>query len=241
MKLLKILIISLALFFFQNCFEIIHYIKKNSDNSLTMQWVFSIATPLTKGDNKKENFGDKIKTSESDAKSKLSGIVENLKTEAFSNEMETGVKISFHVKDIKKLNKATEAETNEPFPLVPKFIQEKNQMILSFKPENKEKKAAKDNAPKEKNSPAKDESMPQDAPPGDDPMMTQIVGQVMSSASYKLMLQGFEVKSVYVIGKKSTKKINLDKMDLGQTTLIKIPFMTLLTMEPEGYDVVVQY
>ncbi|HNF16707.1 MAG TPA: hypothetical protein PK453_23840, partial [Leptospiraceae bacterium] len=135
---------------------------------------------------------------------------------------------------------------DEGFPIAPKYDTVKNQLVFNFLPDKKQREANRAKAESEnkdtssKDAPAKDENAP---PMGGEEGMEQIVGQIMSSATYNLILGGgFVPKKAMVIGKnkKDKTQTELEIMKLGdQTSLIRIPFFSLLLKEKEGYDVII--
>lgn len=257
---IRLLTSFLFLFLFTGCFEIIHYLQKNPDQTISVVWNFSISSSLAKGGSnpfggkeaaegaKSDSLMDRMKNSEKEITGKFAKFTEDMKFQSYEGEYESGIKMSFKIKDLKGFNKASELD--EGFPIAPKYDTVKNQLVFNFLPDKKQREANKAKAEAEKKDSAAKDSSAKDAPAKDEnapPMgeegMEQIVGQIMSSASYNLILGGgFTPKKVMVVGKnkKDRTQTELDIMKLGdQTSLIRIPFFSLLLKEKEGYDVII--
>ncbi|MCB1178875.1 MAG: hypothetical protein KDK36_14920 [Leptospiraceae bacterium] len=255
-KLLTIVIVAL---FFQNCFEILHYIDKNQDGSLNIKWMFSISSAFDKKGNDAgppaksgKNLGNRIKSSEEEIKEKMKNAVEDFKYETIENEYEVGVRMSFKVKDPSK-TLAVE-EFDEGFPIIPLWKKDKNQLIFKFREDKKKKEKSKSKKVKsKKNENSKDEESDSDEEENEseeedvdeqkkanDPTQ-KIVSMIMSSANYKIMLgDGINPKKVYLMGQTSKKKVDLEVIKFGELSMVKIPFMSLLSDEKDGFDLILQ-
>ncbi len=218
-----------------NCFEVVHYIQKLENDTFRIQWSFAISSAFTKQDPNqptppKENLKDKIKNSETELNEKLKEYVNNFQYSIIENEYETGIRISF---DIKNLNNVPKIDglAEEGLPMIPRWRRDKNQLIFQFS-----------NKDKNQNTDSKTESTENEQIKSEDGDPTQkIVSMIMSSATYRLILgNNLSPKKIFVQSM-STKKIqNLEAIDYGGQTHIRIPFMSLLNEDKKGFFLVVQ-
>lgn len=249
------LLIPFFLIFFTGCFEIIHSLQKNKDNSVDVFWVFSISSNFTKDKDGDAGpplpgggINQKISNSETEIQEKLKDYVQDLKVQSFENEYEVGIKISYKIKDLKKITKSLGLD--EGFPIAPRFT-EKNELVFSFLPDKEKREKMKKK--KKKSKPVKEDENPRDNPESDEdeseepemnenPQMEKMLSSIMSSASYMIFLGGeFSPKSSYVLAKKSKKKYPLELLKIGDQTMLKIPYFSLLMEEKEGYEVIVTF
>lgn len=246
--LIKSFIISVS-FLFLGCFEIFHYLEKSAGNSVKVVWSFSISSDFSDSNKqlalpgqKQEKLDERISKSEKEIEEKLKGIVRDLKVSEIENEFEKGIKIEYLIKDIQKARPLTDSE--EGFPLIPSFEKDNNQLIFTFLPadhKNENKPAPKeDHIYPKKDADDRFEEI-SDRENNMDPGFEKIATQIMSLATYKLMLgKGFVPKRVTVRGKTSGESHELPFTKLGDIYMIKIPFMSFLLKEKAGFDLVVQ-
>lgn len=242
-------LLLLAFLSFQGCFEITHYVQKEADGGMKIQWMFSISSAFTKkedstafpppvpGSKGESGLKEKIKSSEKDLKEKLKGIVEDFQYKAIENEYETGLRIQFKVKDQSKISKV-DGVLDEGFPLVPNWKEDKKQLLFRFN--NKEK--SKTNPPKTKDKESEgEESEAEVEESGQEDPTKKIMNMIMSSASYRIILgNSYQPKKVYIQGMASKKKLDLEFTSIGEQTHIRVPFMTLLMEDADGFLLIIQ-
>jgi hypothetical protein len=244
-KIINQLIIFILLLSLGNCFEIIHSIQKNKDNTIDVFWIFSISSNLAKDPSNPTNPSDqitkKIENSEQEIIEKLGKSIEKLTISNFENEHEVGVKISYSIKDIKLLR--TNKEFDEGLPIAPRFTKN-NEMVFNFLPDKeKREKLSKENQNNKKpDSNDPDMNTEESQMFNDSNQMEKIMGTILSSASYMIFLGGeFNPKTAHISSKVTKKKTQLSIIKIGDQSLIKIPFISLLMTEKEGFEVIVKY
>ncbi len=224
----------------QGCFEIVHYVDKNSDGTMKVQWMFSISTAFSKEKGASpggDNLGDRLKSSEQEMKTKMKDIADDIEFKSIETEYESGVRMSFTIKDPQKAAKVEGFD--EGLPILPLWNESKKQ--LTFKFTNKDKLPAK-KVPSKKSNPNDPESSDESSSEGgmEDPTQ-KIVTMIMSSASYKIILgSNFKPKKVQMYGLSSKKKMDLEIVNFGAVSMIKIPFASILMEETEGFTINVQ-
>ena len=242
--------VFLFIFFtFEGCFEIVHYLDWKQDGSVESSWSFSISSALLNdkslpgGGAAKENIPEKFKNSQDEVKGKIGQYVKDLKFQETKDEFEYGFEIQYTIKDLKQLPDKLMVE--DGYPLLPRYSQKRNSLIFTFMPKDKNGKNAEDttllhpiNDVKTPAPPSPEEDNQQVDPFGGG--MEKILSQVMSSASYKIVLGG-EFKpvmaKVHSLNSEKTYELRIQKM--GSLRLVKVPFMTLFLKEKKGFHVVV--
>lgn len=237
-KLINFLAFLILAFLFQNCFEIVHYVDKNSDGSLRIQWMFSISSAFSK-EKGGQDLGDRIKSSEQEMKEKMKNIAEDVEFQSVENDYETGVRMNFTIKDPSKTAKVEGMD--EGLPILPIWNEAKKQLVFKFT--NKDKVPAK-KLPAKKTKKADDgvatEEESSESGGAEDPTQ-KIVTMIMSSASYKIVLgANLKPKKVQMLGLSSKKKVDLEIINLGSISMVKIPFASILMEETEGFTITVQ-
>ncbi|MCX7997648.1 MAG: hypothetical protein N3A69_01685 [Leptospiraceae bacterium] len=228
----------LFVFIFSNCFEIVHYVQKLENDKFQIQWSFTISSAFTKQDPNqpappKENLKEKLKSSEAEFNQKLKGYVDSLSYNMIDTEYETGVKVSFNIKDINQVPKMEKLD-EEGLPMLPRWRKDKNQLIFRFL--NKDKSQEQENVTSSE-SPEEGQVKPEES---GDPTQ-KIVSMIMSSATYRLILgNNLYPRKVFVQGMSNKKTHYLETTDYGGQTHIRIPFMTLLNEDKKGFFLVVQ-
>jgi hypothetical protein len=223
----------------QGCFEIVHYVDKNSDGTMKVQWMFSISTAFSKekgagvgGD----NLGDRIKSSEEEMKNKMKDIADDIEFKSIETEYESGVRMSFTVKDPQKASKVEGFD--EGLPILPLWNETKKQ--LTFKFTNKDKMLAK-KLPAKKSKNDDSDSTEESSESGKEDPTQKIVTMIMSSASYKIVLgSNFKPKKVQMHGLSSKKTMDLEIIHFGSVSMIKVPFASILMEETEGFSIIVK-
>lgn len=233
----KLSMLFLAIIF-SNCFEVVHYVQKLEGDKFQIQWSFSISSAFTKHNSDqslspKENLKDKLKNSETELNEKLKGYVSNFKYSMIDNEYETGVRMSFDVKDLNNLPKI-EGLDEEGLPMIPRWRRDKNQLVFRFL--NKENKNVKETdssseTPDEGGGKADDLSDP----------TQKLVNMIMSSATYRLILgNNLYPKKIFVQGISNKQTQYLESSDYGGQTHVRIPFVSLLNSDKKGFFLIVQ-
>lgn len=245
-KFLNIAVVLIVGFLFSGCFEIIHYLEKKPDNTIHVRWMFSISSALTKDDmgggGGNDDINSKMKNSAEEFQQKMKGKVSDVEMKEITTAYETGWDISYTIKDLQTITEVP--DMNEGMPMVPKYNAKKNLLIFKFidakkKKENDstKKEDANDKEPKDKKA-----DNPKDKK-ADNPMqgMEDFAGKIMSSASYKIILSdSLAPKKVVILGQTTKKKIEITPIKLGNQHIIKIPFMSLLMEEKDGFAVAIQ-
>lgn len=156
-KFINIFLISILSFLFQGCFEVIHFMQKNSDGTISVFWNFSISSALASDDSmpgvkqdKKESIQDRLKASESESQKKLKDIVQDLDIKTYTNEYEVGFSIKFNLKELGVLSK--NLKFDEGFPLLPRYDSEKKILVFNFLPDKEKQKKIKQIKSKKKKS-----------------------------------------------------------------------------------------
>lgn len=270
-RLFRLFIIVLVSSFFSGCFEIVHYLDRDADNQLKVSWRFSLSNALSKGNgqgNKKAQLLQKLKQSKKELEKKFKGLVSKMEVHQTSDEFEMGIEVELGIKDMTKI--PANSSLNEGFPLVPTYNRSLNQLTFIFLPSNKKKNqlqtlkqdnfylaqftddltddSEEDGGDKQQINPP---SPPSQSPKQSNPQhksfenmakgMQGMVAQIMSSASYKIMLgEGFMVESVHLEGITSGEEYKIGYKKYGSLTMIRIPYMSLLLKEKKGFQLMVQ-
>jgi len=214
-----------------SCFDIVHYIQQENNGSLKVKWIFSISSAfnINPADPNQPSLKQKINTGEQELKNKLKEIVEEFQYKLIENEYEIGVQLEFTVKDLSKV-KQIDKVFEEGFPVLPIWKAKKKQLVFQFRNKDNSLTPTKEELSENSENPSQEE----------DPSK-KIAKMIMSSASYRVVLgNNFIPKKVFIENPNSNKKQNLDFIQVGDQTHIRVPFMSLLMENEKGFDLIVQ-
>lgn len=248
MKYLKPVLASVLLFSFTGCFQITHFLDLKDNGSLEVQWSFRFSKSLD--EMKKDESGgisSEMEKGTQDLPQSLGGLVRDLKMEKFTNDFDSGVRLSFTVPDYAKIDYSKLKE--EEFPILPRFDARKKEIVFHFSPLKKEGKEEKEQKPaKQERQPAKREGgeempeNPEETPPpensGDE--MGKKLGQLfLSSVRYQIIL-GKNLRPASVVVKRAAEEKKVDAQGIGEQTLIDLPLFALLGEKEQPFDLVVR-
>jgi len=181
------------------------------------------------GDN--NQITQKIENADTEIKDKLKGLVTNVKYTKIEDEYLFGMELSF---DAKK--GANPKELDDDFTLLPLYNAADKTLSFRFKPSKKEEEK------KPAEEPAKSDKDP-NANPGQEPspekQQEEIMNLILSSARYQIVLSGFNVTKASIKGIDSTNTHNIQVIQVGSQYIIDVPYMSILSKEKKGFDVVV--
>lgn len=218
-----------------NCFQILHYLRMNSDGTMSVTWRFSMASAMRKQmSEKKEGPG---KTS-SDVAGNItrsifdkSGALEELlkahgsgvSVRLVESEYDVTQEVSFSAKA------GAPVPDHDGLPIFPKYNAKTKELVFDFikmAEKNKKKKEAKEgeDAKAEKKN----------------PQAEKVAALFLSTARYQVVLDGMSVKNAFVVNAKSGKKVRIQPSPLGGLTLIDFPFLSALSMEEDGFQLIIE-
>lgn len=238
----RIALIILPVLLLTQCFQITQILDLKDDGSMDVRWLFRFSKSLDQaqqgqqgGEKKGQSLGDMVEKEKKELPDSLKGLVKNLNIRKIESEYDSGMEISFMVPDYARF--PFDKIKKEEFPLIPRYLPDKKQIVFHFepmkKPEDKKKSAAGGSAEKK-------EAGPDGTPAGDqsmDQMGKQISQLFLSSVRYQIFL----CKKIYpdkVIIKKGKEEKKVDLMRIGDLTLIDLPLFAMFGDKEEPFDMV---
>ena len=229
---------------FTGCFQITHFLDLKDNGSLDVQWSFRFSKALD--EMKKDESGgisSEMEKGTKDLPQSFEGIVRDLKMDKFTNEFDSGVRLSFNVPDFAKVDFSKLKE--EEFPILPRYDARKKELVFHFSPLKKDEK--KEEKEKKPESPAKAEPRgegeePEETPAADNSadQMGNKLGQLfLSSVRYQIIL-GKNLRASSVVVKKGTEEKKVEAQALGEHTLIDLPLFALLGEKEQPFDLIVR-
>jgi hypothetical protein len=248
MKYLKIAAASFLLLTFTGCFQITHFLDLKDNGALDVQWSFRFSKALD--EMKKDESGgisSEMEKGTKDLPQSFGGLVRDLKMDKFTNEFDSGVRLSFTVPDFAKVDYSKLKE--EEFPILPRFDARKKELIFHFSPLKKdgENEAKKEEKPEKRETPpppgdGEDPSMPDSEQANNnsaDDMGKKLGQMFLSSVRYQIIL-GKNLRAGSVVVKKGAEEIKVEAQALGEHTLIDLPLFALLGEKEQPFDLIVR-
>jgi len=248
MKQLKPLLAACLLFSFTGCFQITHFLDLKDNGTLEVQWSFRFSKSLD--EMKKDESGgisSEMEKGTQDLPQSLGGLVRDLKMDKFSNEFDSGVRLSFVVPDYARIDYSKLKE--EEFPILPRFDARKKELIFHFSPLKKDDKDKEEKPVKQERQPAKREggeempANPEETPTPSDTSgdeMGKKLGQLfLSSVRYQIIL-GKNLRPASVVVKRAAEEKKVEAQAIGEQTLIDLPLFALLGDKEQPFDLVVR-
>lgn len=246
MKYLKFAVASFLLLTFTGCFQITHFLDLKDNGALDVQWSFRFSKALD--EMKKDESGGistEMEKGTKDLPESFGGIARDLKMDKFSNEFDSGVRLSFTVPDYAKVDYSKLKE--EEFPILPRYDARKKELVFHFSPlkkdgenaqkEEKPEKRETPPPPSDGDEPASPENT-QNENPADD--MGKKLGQMfLSSVRYQIIL-GKNLRAGSVVVKKGAEEKKVEVQTLGEHSLIDLPLFALLGEKEQAFDLIVK-
>ncbi len=246
---LRWLVAPLALFALTNCFQILHYLKMNPDGTVSVTWRFSLAAAMRKQVNEKKESGPKaggdnvagdLMKSTFEKSDALASMLKQHATDVSVRTIESEYDTTQEVRFSAKWNAPIRG--HEGLPIFPTIDAAKKTMVFDFVPlaEKNKKKAGKGG----KKGPKKGQDDDEEENSGkkeSNPQAEKIAGLFLSTARYQFVLDNVTVTDAYVVNAKTGKKVKITPTALGNLTLVDFPFLSALTMEKDGFRVVIEY
>lgn len=260
-----ILIAVLAPLVFSGCFSILHDLNLNKDGTVSVRWRFALSSAFgemskMQGGGEQASPVDDLAGADKELQDKYKGVADNVVAKKFEDEHNMGVDVTLTVKKLDKLTAA--ALPKDELPILPVFDAGKKELVFRF-PSSATKKLQADQsgtpaagegstemnggdteapAMAEGDSTSESTETPA-ADPGMDQMTQQMTKLFSSSATYDFVLgAGLAPKEAYILKTSDGTKKNLEILQLGEQTMIRFPFLSVLsdkTME-KGFDIVIK-
>ena len=229
-SLLRLILAGLALFTLTDCFQILHYLRLNPDGTVSVTWRFSMAAAMRKQMSEK-------KESSKGGPNVAGDITKSIfdKTDALSallNKSAKGVTIRLLESEYDVTQEVTFSApagapipTHDGLPVFPSIDTTKKAIIFDFVP------LAEKNKKKQEGKEEKKEN----------PQAEKIAGLFLSTARYQVVLDNFAVTSAFIENAKTGKRVAITPTPLGNLTMVDFPFLTALSMEKDGFRLLLKY
>lgn len=239
----RVSLVILPLFILTQCFQISHILDLKNDGSMEVRWLFRFSKSLDQAqqgqkqgaEKKGESLGEMVEKQKKELPDSLKGLVKNLNLKKIESEFDSGMEVSFLVPDYAKF--PFDKIKKEEFPLVPRYVSDKKQIVFHFepvkKPEEKKEGQNKDGSKKDPTpggSASEDQSMEQ--------MGKQITQLFLSSVRYQIFLgKNLDPDKVVIRKGKDEKKVEVQK--ISDITMIDLPLFAIFGEKEEPFDLVI--
>jgi hypothetical protein len=241
----RVMALMIPLFVVSGCFQVMHVLDWKDDGAMDVQWTFRFSRALEEaqqgqGAEKGKGLSEMMETQKKELPDSLKGLVKNLKFEAIENDYDSGMVVSFLVPDYR--NFPFDKMKNDDFPLVPRYLPAKKQVVFHFEPVKKLNPENPDAVKKEGtgDAPAEGGSSGTGGEGGDqmNEMGKQISRLFLSSVRYQIFLgRKFNVDRVVIKKAKEEKKISVQR--IGDISLIDLPLFAMFGDNQEPFDMVI--
>ena len=229
-SLLRLLLVGIALFAVTDCFQILHYLRLNSDGTVSVTWRFSMAAAMKKQMSEKKesskgggNVAGDITKSVYDKTDDLAALLrehaKGVSIRLLESEYDVTQEVTFSAPA------GAPISSFDGLPVFPKINTTKKEIVFDFVP------LAEKNKKKEEGKEAKKEN----------PQAEKLAALFLSTARYQIVFDNFMVNSAYVENAKTGKRVKISTTPLGSLTLVDFPFLTALSMEKDGFRVILNY
>ncbi|MEM7181929.1 MAG: hypothetical protein AAF518_13515 [Spirochaetota bacterium] len=223
------------------------------------------------GGGKGNDLTSRLKNSQQELEKKYKGLVTDMQVKQTSDEFETGIEIEFAVKDMTKIPADTALNEGFPLvpiwdkkknQLIFTFLPDKkkkgsfqtyhNPKKLLWQAQFTDELAEEEDEPKVEPKMQEEDDVVEPQPPAPDADLNKsmdkmskgmegMMAQIMSSATYKVMLgKGFRIEKVHLEGIASEKVYDMTYKKYADVKIIRIPYMSLLLKEKQGFRLLVK-
>lgn len=250
----RALAIMIPLLVVSGCFQVMHVLDWKDDGAMAVQWTFRFSRALEEaqqgqGAEKGKGLTEMMEKQKKDLPDSLKDLVKDLKFEAIENDYDQGMTVSFMVPDYR--NFPFEKMKGDDFPLVPRYVPAKKQVVFHFEPVKKlnpvdakdEKKEDTGDAAGQGGASGKGgegEASGKSGEAGDqmNEMGKQISRLFLSSVRYQIFLgRKFNVDRVVIKKGKEEKKIPVQR--IGDISLIDLPLFAMFGDNQEPFDMII--
>ncbi len=239
----RLALVVLPLFLLTQCFQISHVLDLKDDGSMDVRWVFRFSKALDQaqkgqqqgGEKKEQGLGDMMEKEKKELPETLKGLVKNLNFKKIESEYDAGLEVSFVVPDYAKF--PFEKMKKEEFPLIPRYLPDKKQIVFHFEPMKKNEDKKKDAGGKDAE---KKGAAPDGSSSGDqsmDQMGKQLTQLFLSSVRYQIYL-GKKINPERIIIKRGKDEKKVDMQKICDLTLIDLPLFAMFGDKEEPFDMV---
>ena len=240
----RLFLVILPLFLLTQCFQISHILDMKDDGSMDVRWVFRFSKALDQaqqgqqqgGEKKGQSLGEMMDKQKKELPDSLKGLVKNLNLKKIESEFDSGMEVSFLVPDYAKF--PFDKIKKEDFPIIPRYLPDKKQIIFHFEPMKKPDEQKKDDKGKDG---SKKDSSAVGSPSGDqsmDQMGKQITQLFLSSVRYQIFL-GKKLNPEKVIIKKGKDEKKVDIQRISDITMIDLPLFAMFGEKEEPFDMII--
>ncbi len=243
--------VMIPLFVASGCFQVMHVLDWKDDGAMAVEWTFRFSRALEEaqkgqGDEKGKGLSEMMEAQKRELPDSLKGLVKDLKFEAIENDYDSGMTVSFLVPDYR--NFPFDKMKGDDFPLVPRYVPAKKQVVFHFEPMKKlspgnEKKEGESGVTGEEGASVKGgegDAAGTGGEGGDqmNEMGKQISRLFLSSVRYQIFLgRKFNVDRVVIRKGKEEKKVSVQR--IGDISLIDLPLFAMFGEDEEPFDMVI--
>lgn len=226
---LRTLALSMVpLLFLSGCFQINHLLDLRDDGSLSVRWLFRFSKALEqeqKGQpagGKDKSLASTVDSKKGDLTAQLKGLVKDLQMKEVKTDYDSGLDLSFTVPKFAAF--PHESFKKEEFPMIPRYLADKKQLVFHFEPMKKEGEKKGGDA-----KPAGDAGM--------DEMGRKITQLFLSSVRYQIMVGKSLAPKKVTVRQGATEK-PVEPVRFGDNTLVDIPLFILFGEKEQPFDLV---
>lgn len=238
----RVAAIILPVLLLTQCFQITHILDLKDDGSMDVRWLFRFSKALDQAqqgqqqgaDKKGQSLGDMMEKEKKELPDALKGLVKNLNFKKIESEYDAGMEISFMIPDYARF--PFDKIKKEEFPMIPRYLPAKKQIVFHFEPMKKDdekKKGAAANTDKK-------EPAPDGQPAGDqsmDQMGKQLSQLFLSSVRYQIFFSK-NINPERIVIKKGKEEKKVDMIKIGDLTLVDLPLFAMFGEKEEPFDMV---